>query len=50
MQYCVKVFGMYSHPKNGFKPVIYIFCCSVLVGNISLHFQTFIFPLIVIIQ
>ncbi len=30
--------------------VIYIFCCSVLVLNISLHFQTFILPLIVIIQ
>ncbi len=25
-------------------------CCSVSVGNISLHFQTFILPLIVIIQ
>ncbi len=27
-----------------------IFCCSVSVGNISLHFQTFILSLIVIIQ
>uniref|UniRef100_A0A8C1US79 Si:ch211-149l1.2 n=1 Tax=Cyprinus carpio TaxID=7962 RepID=A0A8C1US79_CYPCA len=26
--------------KNGFKSVISIFCCSVSVGNISLHFQT----------
>ncbi len=36
--------------KNGLKSVISIFCCSVSVGNISLHFQTFIWPLIVIIQ
>jgi len=36
--------------RNGFKPVIYIFCCSVSVGNVSLHFQTLIVPLIVIIQ
>ncbi len=36
--------------KNGFKSVISIFCCSVSVGNISLHFQTFILSLIVIIQ
>ncbi len=33
-----------------FKSVIYIICCSVSVGNISLHFQTFILPLIIIIQ
>uniref|UniRef100_A0A8C1IJI9 DUF4592 domain-containing protein n=1 Tax=Cyprinus carpio TaxID=7962 RepID=A0A8C1IJI9_CYPCA len=26
--------------KNGFKSVISIFCCSVSVGKISLHFQT----------
>ncbi len=39
-----------SAAKNGFKSVISIFCCSVSVGNISLHFQTFILPLIVIIQ
>ncbi len=36
--------------KNGFESVISIFCCSVSVGNISLHFQAFILPLIVIIQ
>ncbi len=36
--------------KNGFKSVISMFCCSVSVGNISFHFQTFILPLIVIIQ
>ncbi len=36
--------------KNGFKSVISIFCCSVSVGNNSLHFQTFILPLIVIIS
>ncbi len=36
--------------KSGFESVISIFCCSVSVGNISLHFQTFILPLIVIIQ
>ncbi len=36
--------------KNGFKSVISIFCCGVSGGNISLHFQTFIWPLIVIIQ
>ncbi len=39
-----------SPAKNGFKVVISIFCCSVSVGNISLHFQTFILALIVIIQ
>ncbi len=33
-----------------FKSVISIFCCSVSVSNISLHFQTYIFPLIVMIQ
>ncbi len=32
------------------KSFISIFCCSVSVGNISLHFQTFIVPLIVIIH
>ncbi len=41
---------VFSAAKNGFKSVISIFCCSVSVGNISLHFQTFILPLIVIIQ
>ena len=41
---------VFSSAKNGFKSVISIFCCSVSVGNISLHFQTFILPLIVIIQ
>ncbi len=35
-----------SPAKNVFKSVIYIFCCSVSIGNISLHFQTFILPLI----
>jgi len=35
--------------ENGSKTVIYIFCC-VLVGNISSHFQTFLLPLIVIMQ
>ncbi len=34
--------------KNGFKSGISIFCCSVSVSNISLRFQTFILPLIVI--
>ncbi len=34
---------LYFHQlKNGFKSVISIFCYSVSVGNISLHFQTFI--------
>ncbi len=37
-------------PAKNLKSVISIFCCSVSVGNISLHFQTFILPLIVIIQ
>ncbi len=41
---------VFSPTKNGFKSVISIFCCSVSVGNISLHFQTFIVSLIVIIQ
>ncbi len=36
--------------KNGFKSVLSIFCCSVSGGNISLHFQTFIWPLIVVNQ
>ncbi len=36
--------------KISFKSVISIFCCSVSVGNISLHFQALILPLIVIIQ
>ncbi len=37
--------------KKVFKSVISIFCCSsVSVGNISLHLQTLILPLIVIIQ
>ncbi len=39
---------VFSLAKNGFKSVISIFCCSVSVGNIILHFQTFILPLIVI--
>ncbi len=41
---------VFSPDKNGFKSVISIFCCSVSVGNISLLFQTFILPLIVMIQ
>ncbi len=41
---------VFSPVKKGFKSVIYIFCCSVSEGNISLYFQTFILPLIVIIQ
>ncbi len=41
---------VFSPAKNGFKTVISIFCCSVSVGNISLHFQTFFLPLIGIIQ
>ncbi len=41
---------VFSPTKNGFKSVISTFCCSVSVGNISLHFQTFILLLIVIIQ
>ncbi len=36
--------------KKGSKSVISIFCCSVLVGNINLYFQTFLLQLIVIIQ
>ncbi len=32
-----------SPAKNDFKSVISIFCFSVSVGNISFHFQTFIF-------
>ncbi len=36
--------------KKKIKSVISIFCCSVSVGNISLHFQTFVLPLIVLIQ
>ncbi len=39
---------VFSPAKNGFKSVISIFCFSVAVGNISLHFQTFILPLIII--
>ncbi len=41
---------VFSPAKNGFKSVISIFCCSASVANISLHFQTFILPLNVIIQ
>ncbi len=41
---------VFSPAKNGFKSIISIFCCSVSEGNISLHFQTLILPLIVIIQ
>uniref|UniRef100_A0A672RDK9 Protein Red-like n=1 Tax=Sinocyclocheilus grahami TaxID=75366 RepID=A0A672RDK9_SINGR len=37
---------VFSADKNGFKSVISMFCCSVSVGNISSHFQTFIVPLI----
>jgi len=52
IQYCAEVLCtlVFSPQRNGFNPVIYIFCCSVSVGNISLHFQTLIVPLIVIIQ
>ncbi len=46
----ITVVAIFSADKNGFKSVISIFCCSVSVENISLHFQTFIWPLIVIIQ
>ncbi len=41
---------VFSAAKNGFKSVISMFCCSVSVGNISLHIQTFILPLFVRIQ
>ncbi len=41
---------VFSPAKNGFKSVISIVCFSVSVGNISLHFQTLMLPLIVIIQ
>ncbi len=41
---------VFSAAKNGFKSVISIFCWCVSVGNISLHFQTLIYPLTVIIQ
>ncbi len=39
-----KIIGalLFSPAENGFQSVISIFCCSVSVGNISLHFQTFI--------
>ncbi len=40
----------FNQLKSGFKSVISVFCCSASVGNISLHFQTLILPLIVIIQ
>ncbi len=43
MYVCTTIFTSYIF-------VISIFCCSVSVGNIRLHFQTFILPLIVIIQ
>ncbi len=33
---------VFSPAKNGFKSVISIFCCSVSVGNITLHLQTLI--------
>ncbi len=39
---------VFSPTKNGFKSVISIFCGSVSVGNISLHFQTLFLSLIVI--
>ncbi len=42
--------AVFSPAKTGFKSVICIFCCSVSVENISLHVQTFILPLLVIIQ
>jgi len=37
VQYCAEVLGtlVFSPQRNGFKPVIYVFCCSVSVGNIS---------------
>ncbi len=41
---------VFSAARTVFKSVISIFCCSVSGGNISLHIQTFILPLIVIIQ
>ncbi len=41
---------VFSPAKNGFKSVISSFCCIASVENISLHFQTLILPLIVIIQ
>ncbi len=41
---------VFSPAKHGFKSVIIIFCCSVSVENISLHFQTFILPFILILQ
>ncbi len=41
---------VFSPTKNGFKLVISIFCGSVSVGNISLHFQTLFLSLIVIMQ
>ncbi len=41
---------VFSPTKNGFKSVISIFCSSVSVGNISLHFQTLFLSLIVIMQ
>ncbi len=33
---------VFSAANNGFTSVISIFCCSVSVVNISLHFQTLI--------
>ncbi len=41
---------VFSPTKNGFKSVISIFCGSVSVGNISLHFQTLFLSLIVTMQ
>jgi len=41
IQYCAEVLGtqVFSPQRNGFKPVIYIFCCSVSVGK-----KKFTFP------
>ncbi len=42
----VHIISAFSPAKNGFKSVIFIFCCSsVSVGNISLHFQNIHFAI-----
>ncbi len=41
---------LYSPAKMVLSQLFLYFCCSVSVENISVHFQTFILPLIVIIQ
>ncbi len=45
-----KVLGTFIFsPQKSVLSQLFIFCCSVHVGNISLHFQTFILRFIGII-